>query len=207
MGVESLSSARPIRSQRAKDGASGPASNRSPARTGLLGRFMNHDVLLASAAAVVGAIIAGQAARWLDRRARRRRAQRAVSGERQATSLLEGAGFRVVARQVRGKARVQVDGAWTEKEVRVDFIARRALRRWLVEVKTGAGADPAHEGTRRQLREYAEVFGIRRVLLVDMNEGRIMRVRFPPPKRRGAAALAFGLLAGLALGAALAGPR
>lgn len=134
-------------------------------------------------AALVGAVLALLVAFFVARawgRARRRRRGRVASaGEREAERLLERAGYRVVDRQVRARFSISVDGVANEVEVRVDLLVSRGGKTMVAEVKTGDMApDPTHPPTRRQLLEYAIVFGAEEVLLVDVPAGCIRVVGF-----------------------------
>ncbi len=110
-----------------------------------------------------------------------RRARRGRRGEARATALLARRGYRVIAAQVSRRLSVEVDGVTLEYAVQADFLVEdRSGRRLIAEVKTGRRApDPLHPPTRRQLLEYA--LGYREaegVLLVDVERGRVRRVRF-----------------------------
>ncbi len=96
-----------------------------------------------------------------------------------AERLLERLGFVVEDRQVHGTFDLLVDGAPVEVSCRADLVVRRRRRRFIAEVKTGRGADPAHPDTRRQLLEYQLAFAVDGVLLVDMEGRRVMEVGFP----------------------------
>ncbi len=139
------------------------------------------------AAAVTAAFLVG-AGLVLGRLAARRRTRRRMAvhralgraGEERALDLLREAGYRVLDTQVRGRGRIRVDGRPVTFEVRADALVRRWFRRYVAEFKGGAeAASPANRATRRQLLEYARVFGVRGILLVDAAAGRIRRVEFP----------------------------
>lgn len=121
---------------------------------------------------------------WVDAR-RRRRLRRARAGEREALRLLRAAGFELVQAQVGRELSLEVDGVPAPYRVRIDFLVHdRRQRLYVAEVKTGAVASqPLHRPTRRQLLEYQlgfpEASG---VLLVDMEQRRVRRVRFLPPQ-------------------------
>jgi len=139
---------------------------------------LDTDILIWLAGAAFGVWLGLHAAR---RSARRRIAgnrRRGRRGEARALRLLERAGYRILARQVEATVRLRVDGRRVTYTIRADALVRRGLRRYLVEVKTGAAATPAHPATRRQLLEYARAFGCRRLLLVDADRARILRIEF-----------------------------
>lgn len=143
--------------------------------------------------------------RWVDRRARERRAVRAQRAERDAAGLLEASGFEVLGRQQRQRWALDVDGRAVEFTLVADYLVERSGRRWVAEVKTGERAlDLRHGPTRRQLLEYQQAFAVDGVLLVDAEGQSLRRVCFREP-REGARAsrllpFAAGLLSGLALG-------
>jgi hypothetical protein len=110
----------------------------------------------------------------------RRRTRRAVDGEAEAEDLLLAAGFTILDRQHGREGRLWVDGEELVFGVRVDLLVERDGESFVAEVKTGSRApDPCHGPTRRQLREYAELFPECGVLLVDIDEDRILEVDFP----------------------------
>ncbi|MHC4960218.1 MAG: hypothetical protein ACYTGN_17830 [Planctomycetota bacterium] len=132
-------------------------------------------LLIALAGALLGGLALGLDAA---RASVRRRLARGRRAEGPALRLLRRRGYRILATQPRATVRVTVDGEMRTYAVRADALARRRLRRYVVEVKTGAAASPAHPATRRQLAEYARAFRCRRLLLVDPGRGRIMRIDF-----------------------------
>ena len=139
------------------------------------------------------------------RRARaqgRARGRRGAQGERRAGPILRRAGWRVTSAQPTARHLLTVDGVPRAVSLRPDLSVRRFGARALAEVKTGAGRDPEHEATRRQLLEYAVASGRDRVLLVDAEGGALHEVRFPRLRRRpGGGWLLLALALGAALGA------
>ena len=115
--------------------------------------------------------------------------------------MLARAGWVVEGRQITRTLALEVDGAPTEARVRCDLLVRRGLRRCVAEVKTGALAPRIdHAPTRRQLLEYRLAFDVDGVLLVDVEAGRVIEVRFPlPPRRSSLGALALAFAAGAAI--------
>lgn len=113
----------------------------------------------------------------------RRRLGRALGLERAACAVLAREGFRVVEAQVTRELLVEVDGALLPYVVKADYLVEDPQGDLFVaEVKTGPVAtDPLHTATRRQLLEYQLGYaGARGVLLVDMERGAVLRVRFAP---------------------------
>ena len=57
-------------------------------------------------------------------------------------------------------------------------MARFEGQRWLIEVKTGKSASPDYPATRRQLREYAQLWPHHRCALFDASQGLFYEVSF-----------------------------
>lgn len=141
---------------------------------------MQNALILLLLLATVGFALAWIWERGRAGRASRRRVARALRGEMDAENLLDAEGFDLLDRQVRRTWRVRVDGEEAEVEVRADLLVERDGRVWVAEVKTGGIApDPLHPPTRRQLLEYLLAFEADGVLLVDVEEGRLVEVEFP----------------------------
>jgi hypothetical protein len=106
--------------------------------------------------------------RWLGRR-----------GEASAVSLLKAAGYTILDDQLRLPCSYLVDGEVISYSVRVDFLVEKAGHRYVAEAKNGPSAsDPRTSATRRQLLEYAVVYGAYGVLLVDVPGRRVRVVEF-----------------------------
>ncbi len=141
-----------------------------------LPRWWPLALALAIALVALGVWLAGW---WASRRqfVRVRVAQR---GERTAEDILRARGYAVVGRQVVGRWSITVDGRPVVVSVRADLVVERRGQRLVAEVKTGAMApDPTLPATRRQLLEYALVFGATEVLLVDVEARAVHVVTFP----------------------------
>lgn len=138
------------------------------------------------------------------RMARMRRLGR--SGEQTAAGLLAAAGYGRLDSQATRTTAMRIDGVDVAYEVRADYLASRAGRRWVVEVKAGTTVcDPTHRDTRRQLLEYRVVYGdLAGVLLVDVPARRIHTIEFPDlaPRQHNRG---WRTLVTVALGAALVG--
>lgn len=143
-------------------------------------------VALACAAFLVLALVGWWFAATRVRRHNLARQGVASAGEVEAEALLEGHGFDVVDRQVTTRWDLRVDGRAHEVSCRADLLVERRGKVYVAEVKTGARAvDPRHPATRRQLLEYALVFPVDGVLLVDVEAGSVHHVEFPsrgPPR-------------------------
>lgn len=155
---------------------------------------------------VVGAWIGGRVRRFWLRRRLARQWGHARRGEQQARGWLERHGFTVLDEQVSRASLLVVDGEDAPFTVRADYLVERDGVRAVVEVKTGAVANPSSRGTRRQILEYAWVYGVSEVYLFDADEERLHSIGIPTmtedavPARwitwRTAAALAVGVALG-----------
>ena len=150
--------------------------------------------------------------RWVRRTRIRRRLARAAEGEVRAARWLVAQGYEIVGAQVAKEYELLVDGAAFRVGLQADFLATRAGRLYVVEVKTGKLAPRlATSATRRQLLEYRVAYGAVGTLVVDAEAGVVHEVTFPPmlpaPRdparwRIAAGAFALGLLVALAREAA-----
>lgn len=117
--------------------------------------------------------------RW---RSRRRMAQMRVAGrqgEVRAERWLRANGFRIESDQARRSCTVSVNGQPMTFEVRADFLVQDPRgESAVVEVKTGASADPKSAATRRQIFEYAAIYGVKNVYLFDGTTDRLMHLEF-----------------------------
>lgn len=147
--------------------------------------------------------------KWQVRRRLHRIRTRGQAGEIQAESWLRKNGFVIEAGQPQQATHLLVDGIPMAFRVRADFLVRDPEgRRAVVEVKTGAAANPVSTGTRRQMFEYAAVYGVGAVYLFDSAEGRLRKISFGArlPQQPGFPASRFLALGfGLGLAAAVAG--
>lgn len=113
------------------------------------------------------------------RAARTRRLGR--RGARRALAFLEYEGYRIVDTEVVAQGRLAIDGRVRTYQVRADAIVRRRRRTYVAELKGGAEVSRITDRhTRRQLLEYASVFDVDGILLVDGRRRVIHRITFPP---------------------------
>jgi len=115
---------------------------------------------------------------WLGRKLARRM-RRARAGEDGAREWLEQHGFTVLDAQATQNSSLVVDEASTPFTVRADYLVERDGVRAVVEVKTGSVASPASRETRRQILEYAWVYGVDEVYLFDADAGELHRIGIP----------------------------
>ena len=134
---------------------------------------------MAGAASVATLGVAGglRLAHWrvVRRVARSRRLGRV--GESRGRRLLERAGYRILDEQVSARGELKIDGRVERFLVRADALVERRRRRYVAEYKGGLDvARITHRATRRQLLEYAHVFDVHGVLLVDVPGGTVHHV-------------------------------
>jgi hypothetical protein len=76
---------------------------------------------------------------------------------------------------------MHINGRVAEFDVRADLLVQMGDHVAVVEVKTGEAADPRLPATRRQLREYCEVFEVNEIYVFDATAGRLHKIEFPEP--------------------------
>ncbi len=145
--------------------------------------LLSHHPWLVAAALVLclvlGAWLGSRVRRFWMRRRLARQWGRARRGEEQARGFLERHGFTVLDEQVIRASFLIVDGEESPFTVRADYLVERNGVRAVVEVKTGAVADPSSRGTRRQILEYASVYGVAEVYLFDADAQRLHSIGVP----------------------------
>ncbi len=104
--------------------------------------------------------------------------RRGAKGEDIAVNLLITNGYKVLSSQLPFEGSLLVNGTKIQFKTRVDFIVEKDEEQFLVEVKTGASASPANIHTRRQLREYAQLSGAKKIILVDGTKKEIFIIEF-----------------------------
>ena len=108
-----------------------------------------------------------------------RRWRHARRGEEQARGWLQQHGFTILEEQASRLSFLVVNGEESPFNVRADYLVERHGVRAVVEVKTGAVADPSSRGTRRQILEYAQVYGVAEVYLFDADAQRLHHIGIP----------------------------
>lgn len=149
------------------------------------------DEPLLTTALVLAGVLLLAAIVWLTLRVRRtilawllrRRFRSAASAEIRAERWLVQRGFRILDRQILRRGEIHVDGEPYRFDVRADLIVERDGERALVEIKTGAAAEPNSSATRRQMLEYGVVYGVSALYLFDADRERLMHVRFAALER------------------------
>lgn len=129
---------------------------------------------------VTGLFLGARGARLaVVRRTAGNRTQGTVGAVR-ACALLRAAGYEILETEVTAYGQVEIDGVRQVYPVRCDAWVMRDGVAELAEFKGGpASGRIEHRATRRQLLEYAWVFDVETLLLVDAEAGEIRRVRFP----------------------------
>ena len=142
--------------------------------------------------------------RALSRARLKRRFSVAARAERDAVTLAERAGYRVLGAQVPGRVTIHVDGRPETLDLRADLLLARRGRRYVGEVKSGdVVTSPTHSATRRQLLEYSQAFPVDGILLFDMAKKRIHEVRFTSPRHQGSRLRLYAAALASALGGVL----
>ncbi len=115
----------------------------------------------------------------LDSLRRSRIVKKAKKAEQEAIQLLEKNGYKIIASQQSVKTYTQVDGETIENRVVADYIAKKKGKSYVVEVKTGkqiVKVTTSH--IRRQLLEYYLIFQPHGIILLDMDNKKLMKVTF-----------------------------
>lgn len=108
----------------------------------------------------------------------------ARTAERQAETLLQRHGFRVLERQAQGHVRLSSNGEPRTFSLRADLLVGRGADRFVAEVKTGSSAPwLENRQTRRQLLEYSVAFPVDGVLLVRTDTDEVDLIRFSATPR------------------------
>lgn len=147
----------------------------------LLVRFSPWVVVLGALLLLaIGFWVGIRLARWVLRYRVGRTRRVGAKAEAHALRLLERAGYRVIETQPTAPGSLLVDGEPQDYVVRADALVRRRRRLYVAEFKGGpASSTVTNRDTRRQLLEYAMLFDVDGVLLVDAEAGHIHDVRFP----------------------------
>ncbi len=101
---------------------------------------------------------------------------KAKSAEKKAMDLLEVQGYRVIEIQPRRDVYYYLNGEKKRAYVKADFLARRFFRKVICEVKTGEKTRITQAIIRRQLFDYYYAYGVKEVILIDMEKNRIDRI-------------------------------
>ncbi|HXL01628.1 MAG TPA: hypothetical protein PK016_00690 [Candidatus Atribacteria bacterium] len=114
------------------------------------------------------------------RRHRRKKIfSRAQVVEKEAASLLENSGFKLVEEQPEREFFIQVNGKKIPCKARADYLVRRGKDLYVAEVKTGEYLHFDHPRVRRQLLEYYLVYRPKAIILVNGESDELYRVTFP----------------------------
>lgn len=116
--------------------------------------------------------------RTLSRARHRGRIRRGLQLEQRAAALLEREGFSILQSQAHLDWNIVCDDETLPVLLKADYLVRRDGQDWVVDVKSGQGANPRSIATRRQLLEYALAYRTAGALLVDMEREVVHRFRF-----------------------------
>lgn len=105
----------------------------------------------------------------------------AAAAELLAEHWLTARGHQILDRQLTHRSTIWINEVPTDFDTRADLLVQMGPDRVLVEVKTGEAADPRSPATRRQLREYAAVYGVSVLYLFDADRQQLHRIDFGEP--------------------------
>lgn len=109
------------------------------------------------------------------------RMRAAAAAELLAEHWLTARGHQILDRQLTHRSTIWINEVPTDFDTRADLLVQMGPDRVLVEVKTGEAADPRSPATRRQLREYAAVYGVSVLYLFDADRQQLHRIDFGEP--------------------------
>ncbi len=127
---------------------------------------------------ILGMIVVYFLAKALDRYRRKKIYFRAKAAEKRAMTLLEENGYRIIDKQPKKNIIYSVNGEKKQAYVKADFLAKKFFRKVVCEVKTGDNTRVTQALIRRQLLDYFYAYGVREVLLIDMEKEKIDRIVF-----------------------------
>ena len=112
-------------------------------------------------------------------RARKKRFHRGLKLETEAEYFLKGKGFNIIGNQEIHYHNYSVNGQNRSNKLIVDYVAEKAGKKYLVEVKSGKDAISIdNKNSRRQLLEYDLVIENDGVILLDMENENLQFVKF-----------------------------
>jgi hypothetical protein len=116
---------------------------------------------------------------------RNRKFKKGFLGEIKAGKYLKKKGYEILEYQKELRYNYYVDKEQVEVRVRPDYIVKKAGKTYIAEVKTGVSAPniKKNRDTRRQIMEYSFSFNYNGVLLVDIDNEKILKVEFKNPKQ------------------------
>ncbi len=117
---------------------------------------------------------------------RNRKFKKGFLGEIKAGKYLKKKGYDILEYQKELKYIYYVDQEEVEVRVRPDYIVKKGGKTYIAEVKTGINAPniKKNKDTRRQIMEYSISFRYNGVLLVDIDNEKILKIQFKNPKQR-----------------------
>lgn len=157
-------------------------------------------ILLASILISVIATIQAQA--YFRNKKIRRRFLKASKKENEARQFLKKRGYLIISSQEEFTYDLLTNGQKKPVKIRFDYIVKKGKQRYIAEIKTGRLAIKTEHGpTRRQLLEYCYASKSNGILLVDMENKIIKKIKFNGLNRNMHAIFAAGFAAGLILAA------
>jgi hypothetical protein len=143
-------------------------------------KFLAEIPLIKSDYFIIGFVVGALLLSWLikayDSYRKKKTYYKAKTAEKKAMDLLEVQGYRVIEVQPRRNVYYYLNGEKKKAYVKADFLARRYFRKVVCEVKTGENTRVTQAMIRRQLFDYYYAYGVREVILIDMEKNRIDRI-------------------------------
>lgn len=107
---------------------------------------------------------------------RKRTWHRAKTAEKQAMEILESQGYRIIEIQPKKDIYYYLNGQERKAYVKADFLVRKYFRKIVCEVKSGEQSRITQAFVRRQVFDYYFAYGVKEVLLIDMERKKIDKI-------------------------------
>jgi hypothetical protein len=144
---------------------------------------MNRLIPLVLVAAIAAWLLFLVLRNWWARRQIIGKASRGRRIEDKAGDVLAGLGYAVITQHPSVPYTWTLDGEPMVVKATPDWLVKKDGKTYLVEVKTGAQANPKSAKTRRQMLEYYLYGNVDGVLYFDGDTGVLQSVSFPTPVR------------------------
>lgn len=127
---------------------------------------------------ILGALVLFYSLKLIDRYKKKKVYHRAKAAEKRAMDLLTVQGYKIIEVHPKKNIYYYLNGEKKKAYVKADFLVRRYFKKIICEVKTGDKTRITQAIIRRQLFDYYYAYGVREVILIDMEKNRIDRITF-----------------------------
>ena len=127
---------------------------------------------------ILGVLVLSYSLKALESYRKKKTYYKAKAAEKKAMDLLEVQGYKIIEVQPKKNIYYYLNGEKKKAYVKADFLVRRYFKKIVCEVKTGEKTRMTQAIIRRQLFDYYYDYGVREVILIDMEKNRIDRITF-----------------------------